>query len=167
MSVFDPTTFLETTVKGNLDTNYVLPPEGDYLFQITDKITVRTGRSDKITTNPLGVWASMTLQCEMLDCDTLKANLNLDRIYVNMDLFLDLLPESTEDAPRLDMGVNKNMKLKRLYEATGINRHKQVAPNMLKFTTFCGKLEHETYEDTPMAKITRAASADKLRAAAE
>jgi hypothetical protein len=166
MSVFDPTTFLETQHAGNLDTRYVLPDEGDYLAQVTDKITLRTGRR----TDDNSVWAAMTLQCELIDCDAMKKKLNMERIFVNFDMFLDLLPESTEDAPRLDMGTNRNMRLKRLYEAAGINRNKQIAPSMLKFTTITAHVEHEQDRNDPevqYAKVTRAASAEKMRMAAQ
>lgn len=164
-SVFDPTTFLETQHAGNLDTNYVLPNEDDYLIQFLDKMTVRTG-TDKNN----NVWASMTIQCELLDCDAMKRSLNMDRILVNADFFLDLAEGSTEDAPRLDMGTNKNMRLKQAYAAAGIMKNKQLSPAMLKFQTVTGKLVHETDRndnDRQFAKIVRFASADKMRDAAQ
>lgn len=155
-SVFDPNTFLETTHKGNLDTTFVLPDEDEYLCQLTEKITLRSGEGDDGRK-----WAAVTFQCELIDAADQCRKLNMERIFVSYDMFLDL----TDDG-RLDLGTNRNMRLKRLWEATGVNKQKQVTIGMLKFQTFWGRLEHQVDRNDSeqvYAKITRAASPDKAR----
>lgn len=154
-SVFDVNTFLETTHKGNLDTTYVLPDAGEYTAQITDKIAIRTGTRDDGT-----AWATIDIQWELLD-EALKERLNMHKVLVRQSFFLDL-----NEHNQLDLGVNRNMRLKRLWEATGVNKQKQVSIGALKFQSAHVKVEHRQPEgfDDPMAEVTRVTSLDKARA---
>jgi hypothetical protein len=154
---FDTNAFLETSFSGNLDTTYVLPPEDDYTAQITDRLTFRSGRIEK-GDRAGQTWATADLQWELLD-DTLKQTLNLDRVLVRQSLMLDLLPDSTPDSPRLDFGTNKNMRLKRLLDATGLNSKKSWNFGMFKFATATVHVEHRKPEgfDDFMAEVTRVA----------
>jgi hypothetical protein len=161
-SIFDPNAFLETSFKGQQDTNYVLPDIGDYPAQIVDTprtsgVSVRSGiGSDG---RP---YATLDVQWQLND-DSLAAKLNMTQVLVRQSFFLDLT-DSTP--PQLDLGTNKNMRLKRLWDATGINKAKQVSIGMLKFQTAVVHVDHRPDSNDPdiiYAEVTRVTSADKAR----
>lgn len=161
--LFDANTFIETQHKGGMDTAYVLPDEGDYLFQITDQIRIASGEKDGRK------WASCTFQVLLLGVEAYAARVGMpaDKVFASLDCFIDIDQSSNQ----LDLGVNKSMRLKRLAEATGINKQKQWSIGSLKFATAYGKLEHVPSQDgeTMFARITRFTSQEKAaeRMAAE
>lgn len=157
-SAFDSNAFMETSFKGGLDTTYVLPDEGEYPAQITDKIDFRSGTVGEGKTRAGEPWAAVELQWEILD-DNVKRKLNMERVVVRHSIMLDLTPDSTADRPQLDFGTNRNMRLKRLLEATGLNRNKNWKFADLKFQTGTVKVEHRRPDgfDDDIAEVTRVA----------
>lgn len=156
-SIFDPAVFMETTHKGNLDTKFVVPDEGDYMAQITDKLVIRSGVKDGIA------WASLDVVWELLD-EAVKQKLNMEHVYVRQSMFLDLDANN-----QLDLGVNRNMRLKRLWEATGVNKQKQVSIGALKFQAGYVHVGHRSAPDDPetiYAEVTKVWPVDKARQAA-
>lgn len=158
-SPFDASAFLETTFKGGMNTTYVLPDEGDYPAQITDRIEYNAGRIGELKQRAGETWANVTVWWELLD-DKQRQRLNLaegQKLLVRQSIMLDLLPGSTPEQPLLDFGTNKNMKLVRLTEATGLNKQKNWTLNSLKFMQGTVHVEHrrpEGFEDD-MAEVTR------------
>lgn len=157
-SAFDSNAFMETSYKGGLDTTYVLPDEGEYAAQITDKITFRSGVVGEGKQRSGEPWAGVELQWEILD-DNVRRKLNMEHVYVRQSLMLDLTPDSTADRPQLDFGTNRNMRLKRLLEATGLNRQKNWTFSSLKHQTGTVKVEHRRPDgfDDDIAEVTRVA----------
>ena len=159
-SIFDANAFMETTHKGQLDTTYVLPDEGDYLAQTTDKITIRSGTVGEGKQNAGAPWAAVELQWELMD-DTLRKKLNQDHVYVRQSFMLDL-----NEHGQLDLGTNRNMRLKRLLDATGVNKLKSWNFGHLKYQSGYVHVEHSKPDgfDDSVAEITRVTSPDKARA---
>jgi len=155
-TVFDPNQFLESQHKGNVDTSYVLPDEGEYMAQTTDKITVRSGLIEK-GDRAGQPWASIELQWEIQD-ENLKQKMNMDKVFVRQGIMLDLDANN-----QIDWGTNKNMRLKRLIDATGLNSQKNFSLNMLKFQPGYVKVEHRKIEgmDDLMAEVTRVVNISK------
>jgi hypothetical protein len=167
-STFDTNAFLETTFKGGLDTSYVLPDPGDYLAQATDKISFRSGRIEN-GARAGETWAAVELQWELIEgAEEYKKTTSAEHVYVRQSLMLDLTADSTPDSPRLDLGTNRNMRLKRLLDATGLNRAKSWTFGALKFATAVVHVEHRRPEnfDDDIAEVTRVASSDTWRSRA-
>lgn len=158
-SPFDSSAFLETSFKGGLDTSYVLPDEGDYAAQISDRVEYNAGTISELKQRAGETWANLTLWWELLD-DKQRQRLNLadgQKLLVRQSIMLDLLPGSTPNAPIIDWGTNKNMKLKRTLDATGLNKMKQWNFNTFKFQHGTVKVEHKRpdgFEDD-IAEVTR------------
>lgn len=155
-SAFDSNAFLETSFKGGLDTSYILPDPGDYGAQITDKITFRAGLVSDGKERAGETWASVDIQWELLD-DNMKQKLNSEHVFVRQSLMLDLTPGSSPERPQLDFGTNRNMRLKRLLEATGLNKQKNWNFASLKHQTGTVHVEHKRIDgfDDDIAEVTR------------
>lgn len=158
-SHFDSSAFLETTFKGQLDTSYVLPDEDDYQAQVTDRLEYTAGTVGEGKQRAGDTWAKVDIWWELLD-DKQRQRLNLtegQKLIVRQSVMLDLLPGSTPEAPLLDFGTNKNMRLKRLLEATGLNKQKNWTLNSLKFQQATVHVAHNRppgFEDD-IAEVTR------------
>ena len=164
-SIFDPTAFLETTHKGGLDTHFVLPDPGDYLAQCQPltKDSLRSGTIGQDKERAGEPWAALELQWELLD-DTLKAKLNMPKVTVRQSLMLDLTPTTP---PQLDWGTNRNMRLKRLLDVTGLNKNKSFNIGSLAFANALVHVEHRPDPRDPeiiYAEITRVAAPDRASA---
>lgn len=159
-SLFDPASFLETSHKGNLDTSVVLVPEGDYLAQCTDKIDIKSGTIGEGKSRAGEPWANVSLLWEVMNRDDLKTSLNMDRILVRQSIMLDLT-----DAGQIDLGTNKNMRLKRLLDATGLNSTKNWSLAQLKFTTAGIHVKHNKPDgfDDFVAEVDRVTSVSKFQ----
>ena len=160
-SPFDSAAFLETSQPGNLDTSYVLPDEADYHGQMTDRIDYNAGYIGAGKQNAGAVWANVTLWWELLD-DKQRQRLNLSdgqKLLVRQGIMLDLAPGSTPEAPILDWGTNKNMRLRRLVDATGLNKRKKWTINDFKFAEATVHVEHRRPDgfDDSIAEVTRVA----------
>src|SRR5258706_8249087 len=148
-SVFDPNVFMETNYKGNLDTTYILPDEGDYVAQIIDR-QVKSGligKGDR-TGQP---WATVNLSWELTGgaADDYKAKYNVKAATARQSIMLDLLVENGRVIGP-DLGQNKNMRLVRLLEAIGLNAAKQWNISMFLHQTAFVTVKHvrpESFDD--------------------
>lgn len=161
-SPFDSSAFLETSFKGGMDTTYVLPDEGDYAAQVTDRIDYNAGTVGELKARAGEPWANITLWWELLDDDQ-RRRLNMadgQKLLVRQSIMLDLMPGSTPEAPILDFGTNKNMRLKRLAEVTGLNKQKNWTVNSLKFQQGTVKIKHRRPEgfDDDVAEVVSVAA---------
>lgn len=143
-SAFDPTAFMNTQITGANDTQFRPCPIGEYPAVI-DKVEPRewTSRDGTKSGVALDVFWS-------IDSDTIRTELGRDKVVVKQGVMLDMTPQGT-----IDGGVGKNINLGRLREALGMND-----PSMpFSFAMLPGKVakvkvEHEIYNNAPMAKIT-------------
>jgi hypothetical protein len=163
-SLFDVNSFLETTHKGQLDTTFVLPDPGDYLAQCQPltKDSLRSGTigSDKARAGE--PWAALELQWELTD-DTVRTKMNMPKVLVRQSLMLDL---TSTTPPQLDWGTNRNMRLKRLLDVTGLNKQKNFSISALAFATALVHVEHRpdaNDSEIIYAEVTRVTSPDKAR----
>lgn len=170
-SPFDPKTFLEQTFKGNLDTTYVLPDEGDYTAQVAD-VKLRSGTVGVDKARAGEPWLTADLIWELVgpEADEVKKKMNVERAQARQSLMLDLLVDNGR-VTGLDFGTNRNMRLRRLLDATGLNNNKQWNFASLKHATAYVTVKHNKPEgfDDPIAEVTRitslAKAAEKGRAA--
>jgi hypothetical protein len=165
-SLFDVNSFLETTHLGHLDTHFVLPDAGDYLAQCQPitKDSLRSGVIGNDKTRSGEPWAALELQWEITD-ETVKAKLNMSKVLVRQSLMLDL---TSTTPPALDWGTNRNMRLKRLLEVTGLNKQKNFQLSGLAFATGLVHVEHRpdpNDSEIIYAEVTRVTSPDKARVA--
>jgi hypothetical protein len=164
-SLFDVNQFLETSHAGKLDTRYVLPDMGDYPAQTTDKITSRSGviADGDYAGN---AWANVELQWE-LQSDEVRKKLNMEHVYVRQSLMLDLDQDSWKKNKviQLDFGINRNMRLKRLLDATGLNSLKAWSITMLKHQPALVHVTHKKIEnyDDPIAEVDRVSPLSQAR----
>lgn len=163
-SIFDVNTFLETTHKGQLETAFVLPDAGDYMAQCQPltKDSLRSGLIGADKARAGEPWCALELQWELLD-DTVKAKMNMPKVLVRQSLMLDL---TASTPPQLDWGTNKNMRLKRLLDVTGLNKQKNFNIAGLAFASALVHVEHRPDPNDAeiiYAEITRVISPDKAR----
>lgn len=163
-SLFDVNSFLETTHKGQLDTTFVLPDVGDYLAQCQPltKDSLRSGTIGDDKARAGEPWAALELQWELTD-DTVRAKMNMPKVLVRQSLMLDL---TASTPPQLDWGTNRNMRLKRLLDVTGLNKQKNFSIGALAFATALVHVEHRpdaNDSEIIYAEVTRVTSPDKAR----
>jgi len=166
-SLFDVNTFLETTHAGKLSTEFVLPDPGDYLAQVTDKMDAVSGIIGADKQRGGEPWASLLLQWELMD-DSVRAKMNMEHVIVRQSIMLDLVPGTGINGvpPQLDFGVNKNMRLRRVYDAVGVLKNAKINPGMLKFQSALVHVEHRADPNDAeiiYAEVTRVTSPDKAR----
>lgn len=163
-SIFDANTFLEIQQKPNLDSwQYKNPDIGDYLAQITDKLEIRSGTIGQDKQRAGQPWATLDIQWEIMD-DAQKAKLNMDKVFVRQSLMLDL-----NNNNQLDLSTNKNMRLRRLLDSTGLLSGKGFSLGMLKFATAVVHVEHRPDPNDPeiiYSEVTRVTSPAKAQARA-
>lgn len=167
--LFDVNTFLETQHTGGMDTTFVLVPDGwEGPATTTDKIAIRAGVvSDGDYAG--NIWGSLDLQWEIND-DDLKKKMNMDKVLVRQSFMLDYDQVAWRERQQaiLDFGVNKNMRVKRILDALGLNKAKNWNFNMLKFQPAIVQVKHRMIEDfdDPIAEVVRVSSIKSQRAAA-
>lgn len=161
-SVFDPNVFMETNYKGNLDTTYILPDEGDYIAQVSAR-EVKSGligKGDR-TGQP---WATVAITWELTGAaaDDYKSKYKIDRCTARQSVMLDLLVENGRVIGP-DLGQNKNMRLKRVLDAVGLNTAKQWNLAMLLHQTAFVTVKHVRPDgfDDNVAEVTRVVSLSK------
>lgn len=108
---FDPNTFLNTTVEGELDTRTIPCPVGEY-NAISDKVDVKQWSSKDGSSSGLKIVILWDVQDE-----NVKQLVGRDKILVPQDIMLDLTEEGG-----LDMGKGKNIGLGRVREALDMNK---------------------------------------------
>lgn len=163
MSLFDANSLLEQRHVPEIDTKYHLVPAGEYPGQIAD-MRLREGQSDKVAVT----WCNLDVIWDIID-DNIKAQLNMNRVQVTQQIsFVDLATNGSGEIVtpvQLDWSTNKNVRLKRLIDATGV-RKSNFALVDLKHQTAWLKVDHEpdrqgatNADGTPAlyARVTRVA----------
>lgn len=107
-STFDPSTFMNTEVEGEMETRYTPIPANDYNANV-DEIDVRSVTTDQGESIVLDV----TYRIHAPD---LATEMGMERLTVRQGIFLDI-----EANGSIALGANKNVKLGRLREAVGQN----------------------------------------------
>lgn len=107
---FDPATFLNTTVEGQLDTKLIPCPVGEYLA-ISEKVDVKPWASKDGSSSGLKIIILWDIQDE-----NVRQFVGREKVLVPQDIMLDLTEEGT-----LDMGKGKNIGLGRVREALEMN----------------------------------------------
>lgn len=146
-SIFDPNAFLNTEIKGAIDTTVVPIPEGEYNAQVS-----RAPRFRKIDTKN-GERVVMDVSWGIDDENVKKITMH-DNPAARQTVFLDLTEEGA-----MDMSKGKNRQLGLLREAVGQNTEKGTwSPAQLEGTVAHVKVEHSPNEadpDNPFANVTR------------
>lgn len=146
-SAFDPTAFMNAQHVGANDTQYKPCPTGEFPAVI-DKVEPREWRSSK---DPSKSGVALDVLWS-IDSDPIRTELARDKVIVKQGIMLDLTP-----AGGLDTGTGKNINLGRLREALGLNDPSQpFSFGMLVGKVAKVKVEHEIYNNAPMAKVTAA-----------
>lgn len=119
--MFDPNSFLDSTVTESNSTVSLPVPVGEYTA-VAGSPTVRTWTSKEDPTK-----SGMTLEIPWeIDSQEVKELLGRDKVSVKQGIMLDLTDTG------LDMGKGKNVGLGRLREAVGLNVPGQpFAPSMI------------------------------------
>lgn len=112
MSMFDPTSFLETSYTESNDTVVVPIPEGEYTA-VADKVEAKEWASKSDPTNS---GLKLVINWSIDDAEV-KAIIGRDKALCRQDIMLDLLDGSN----RLDMGKGKNVELGKVRAATDLN----------------------------------------------
>lgn len=175
-SVFDPQSFMETQFAGNLDTSYVNVPPGEGLAQISG---VKLSQIDFPNIGGSGVRCELTwklVEGSPFFAEAV-ATTGMKEPTVSQQFLLD--GDVVDGRFKLDLGVNKNMRLKHVVEATGLNKSKHWNFGSLTHQTAHVKVEHSAMIDKakqPLldddgkprfrAEVTRVTSIDKARAKA-
>jgi hypothetical protein len=160
-SIFDPNSFLQTEYKGTIDTEYHNCPPGEYIAQIK-KLDLRQVTFKKIEGSGVGI----DIQWELLD-DEVKKAMNMEQPQVRQSFLLDLI----EGRNQLDLGPNRNMKLKNIIKALDLNSGK-FALNQLMHGTAYVKVGQRPDDDDPeiiYSEVTRVTGLERAatRRAAE
>ena len=149
MSAFDPEEFMNTQVKGAIDTTIIPVPEGEYLGQIVGQLKTRTLEDGTVV---------MDVSWEILD-DKVKEITGLDRPICRQGVWLDLTDEGG-----LDLSKGKNRGIGLLREAVGQNTEKAWAPSMLMGQTATVRVEHSPNANDPTSPYANVRRVTKVGA---
>lgn len=106
---FDPKAYENVTTEATFETSFTPVPEGEYPAVVDDvKMDVLTMQDKSQRLIARIIWS-------ILD-DAVKAALNMQKVIVRQDVFIDLTPDG-----RFDTDKNKNIDLGRLRSALGQN----------------------------------------------
>lgn len=109
---FDPNLFIQSTVEGELSTQYIPIPEGEFVGRV-NKIEGRLAKESAI----LDVYW-------VIDDATVRETTGMEEPTVRQSIFLDITENGT-----LDLGTGKNVQLGRLRAALGQNTGAAWSPN--------------------------------------
>lgn len=118
---FDPDLFMQQTVDQPMETDFRLPPAGEFQATIDDftseafeQISFTYKKGDRS-----GQPGTMTkFNCPfVIQDENAKKEMGRDRVVVTKQMILDLVPDTTQ----LDWGPNKNIELGRIRAAAGQN----------------------------------------------
>ena len=145
MSIFDPNTFLDTVYRGEVDYKYHTCPAGEYVGQIpADGLKLREVQFKKIE----GRGVSLDIQWNILD-DEVKKEMNMDNPQARQSFLLDLTPDGN-----IDWATNRNMKLKYIRKATGLDTAAKFQLAMLRNQAAWVKVDHVMATDSEGRTIT-------------
>ena len=142
---FDPDVFMSADNKGELDTEFVNVPEGEYNAVATD-LKVRTTQTGKVI---------LDVSWEINDPEVEKAT-GRETNTVRQSVFLDM----DDSGERISAARGKNISLGRLLEAVGINMAKPWSLASIKGNVGLVTVKHRMVEDgTVYADVKRVAAA--------
>jgi hypothetical protein len=154
MSQFDPTMFLQTSIKAELDTQIIPCPQGDYRFTISKFDARQASRKDdpntKLTFVDFTCDLDIGLYPEVVEA-TKRAN-----ISIRYSIIVDL-----DEQGRLDVSPGANVSLGRLREALDQNDGSEWSFSQVIGRPFMGKVSHEPYKGAMLANITAVAKIDR------
>jgi len=104
-STFDPESFMQQEMTGQMETRYTPVPANDYTSTIDDVVVRETADGTKI----LDV-------THLIHDSQLAEDMGMEKLFVRQGIFLDIEPGGN-----IAIGPNKNVKLGRLREAVGQN----------------------------------------------
>jgi hypothetical protein len=119
-SAFNPTTFLDTTIEGPLETRRTTVPAKDGYLAVIDDVKTRVVESKQ------GARVILDVFWELVE-DEVKTALNMTKVTVRQNIFLDF-----DETGKLAKGINQNIVLGQVREAVGQNGVGAWAPRMLK-----------------------------------
>lgn len=144
--MFDADNFLSTTTEGEMSTDFVPIPEGEY-SAFVKSVAARNTSSDKGEFVILDVtWA--------IDDAEVAQTVGIDNPSVRQSIFLDIA-----DNGGLDLGKGKNIQLGRLREAVRQNDGGPWAPSMLEGQVAKVRVEHRLHEGRIFADVKGVAAA--------
>lgn len=112
-------------------------------------------------------WVTVDFTWELMgsSAEDQKTALNMTRLTARQSIMIDLLVTGNR-ATGFDLGVNKNMRLKRVLEATGLNQSKEWNLSMFKNLTAFVTVKHNKPEglDDAVADVSRVVSLAKAQA---
>jgi len=112
MSTFDPENFINTGMKGSLDTQPIPVPEGEWTAQV-DSVNANVANTQE------GEKLVLNLTWNILDPEVSQET-KRDRNLVRQSIFLDVKEDGS-----LDMGTGKNVQLGKVRDALGQNDPKK------------------------------------------
>lgn len=154
MTTFDPDTFMQQTIDEPLQDEYILCPEGEYQAVIdtfTSETAFRTNEFEYKKGPNAGLPGEMTtFNCPwVIQDDRVKVALGRDKVIVFEPIILDF-----DNSGRLDLGVNKNVKLGQLRTAVGQKDTKPWGVSMLQGAGPCMvRVKHREIERKDKSKM--------------
>lgn len=128
---FNPDTFANSVIEGEMDTKRTPVPIGEYTAIIED-FKPRTAKDSALL--------DITY---MIDDAGVKQALGRDKVTCRQSIFLDI-----DESGGLDRGPGKNIQLGKLREAVGQNGPSAWSPSMLVGQTLKVKVTHRSNPET-------------------
>jgi hypothetical protein len=141
MAIFDPASFLDSTVQGTISTERKLIPAGEYAAFISD-IKANGGTSAEKGTP----WARLDITWE-IDSQELRDSLHRAKIVVTQGVMLDLDEEGA-----FDTRDGRNVNLGKLLALFNLNNG-TFQPRALVGQYAKIRIEYETYKDKTQEKV--------------
>lgn len=138
--MFDAEQFMQSTVEGEMSTESVPVPAGEYVA-VVKSVGSRSGEKDGKT------WAMLDVTWEIDDPQVAEVT-GRDVNTVRQSIFLDI-----NDHGGLDLGKGKNIGLGRLREAVNQNGPQAWAPAMLEGQSARVRIDHRMYEGNTYADV--------------
>lgn len=152
MSAFDPASFMNAAVTGQMDTSLPMVPAGEYNAFI-DKVDYK---SFPISKGDRAGEVFHKLECM---CKIISPGTDADGRTVRKDCVLDITP-----AGQLDVSKGKNIDLGQMREATGLNDPAQpFAPAMLTGRMVRVLVSHEADKNDPNKFYSRVQRVSKAQ----
>lgn len=141
-SIFNPDAFMNQQVSGEMDTQYINVPEGDYMAMI-DNVKPRKAKDSTILDVMWMIGADQPVINGPDAGKSVQQVTGLPKNTVRQSLFLDLTPEGY-----LDVSKGKNVQLGQLRDALGQNDPQRPwGPNMLKGQAAKVTVKHRMADD--------------------
>lgn len=146
-SGFDPAAFMTSTIDQPLETEFKICPAGEYRAMIDDFTQEAIEQIDFEYKQGARAGSPGTMtkfNCPfIIDSDAARTELGRDKVLVDMQMILDVNPQTGG----LDFGPNKNVKLGQIRKAVGQNNAGPWAIHQLRNAGPCMvKVEHISFQ---------------------